>query len=127
MSQLKAAQFEHDPILGHDLLQIAQQAAADIPAEPGSQSAGSQGRVKHRAGGRFSVRPCDADHAGRAIAQEYLDFAGEPGAGATSDLQTGVLRRDGRIDDDEFRVAKIGSVVAAELNGLDRHVGQLAQ
>ena len=42
MPQLKAAHLQHDPIVGRDLVELFEQAAADVAAEPRRRPAASR-------------------------------------------------------------------------------------
>ena len=70
MPQLKAAQFEHDPIVAADFVEVVQEAAAEVAAEPSAEAARRENRRRHRRRGRLAVGAGHADRVCGAGPQE---------------------------------------------------------
>ena len=127
MPQLKAAQFQHDPIVGADFVEVVQEAAAEVAAEPSAAAACREDRRGHRRGGRFAVGAGHADRVRRAGLQEQSDFGVDGRPGAAGDFDQRISRPHRRIHHQQFGRGEVLRAMSAEVECGDGRVGQRGQ
>src|SRR5205809_2711149 len=75
--QLKAAQLEHHPIIGMELVDPVEDRLADVAAPHHLQTSGAQDLRRQRGRGGLAVGARDAGNAGGAGAEEEIDLTGD--------------------------------------------------
>ena len=127
MPQLKAADLQHDPIVGGHSRQVIQQAPADVAAQEGPSSSGIEDRRDHGGRGRFPVAAGHCDDLRRTVLDEQFQFRAKVCARLSSRVQPRDIGPNRRIDHDKIGLSKILRAMPAEMNRGDRHVGQQRQ
>ena len=117
--KLKAAQFQHRPVVGTDVLNLGQQTAADVSPQMRRPSGGLEHGMDQAGRRRFSVAARHADHRPAAELPEEVHLAGERNAGSPGELQQGMVAADGRVDHHQIRRQKILFAVSAKMQRLE--------
>ena len=112
--QLETAEFEHDPVIGTDRVELSQQAAPDVATQPGRLPRCIENGMDHRRGGRLAVAASHGNRAGRTQVPEQSNLGGQPGPGVRRQLQPTALQRHRWIDHDQLGFPEVLGTVFAQ-------------
>ena len=117
--ELKAAQFQHTPVIGLNVVNFGQQTLADVPAQPRAHSGRLEDGMDHCRRRRFAVAAGHRDDLPAVELPEQIHLARKWHIGAAGDVEKSILRRHRRVDDNQVGIAKVVFHVFTETKPID--------